>query len=237
MRSLIIIPAYNEERNIGKVLDDIRAHVPDADVVVINDGSTDATAAIASGYGITVLSIPYNVGIGAAMQTGYRYALKKGYDIAIQFDGDGQHRADQVTAIRASLLAAEGDMVIGSRFLGEKGYRPGLARHSGIKILSWTISLLIGHLITDPTSGFRAVNRKVIGFFSTHYPDDYPEPEAVVLLKRAGFKIAEVPVLMRERQTGKSSITPLKAFLYMTKVLLAILVEMLKKVPANTRVS
>lgn len=237
MRVLIIIPAYNEERNIGKVLEDIKAHIPDADVVVINDGSTDATAAIVSAYGITVLSIPYNVGIGAAMQTGYRYALKKGYDIAIQFDGDGQHRADQVTAIRASLLAGGGDLVVGSRFLGEKGYRLGLARHSGIKILSWTVSLLIGHPITDPTSGFRAVNHKVIGFFSAYYPDDYPEPEAVVLLKRAGFRIAEVPVLMRERQTGRSSITPFKAFFYMIKVLLAIFVDMLKKVPATTQVS
>ncbi|RPI38381.1 MAG: glycosyltransferase family 2 protein [Nitrospiraceae bacterium] len=232
-RTLIIIPAYNEENSIRNVLEDINAHFPAADIVVINDGSTDATSAVAKTSGAKVIDLPHNLGIGGAMQTGYKYAEQRGYDVVIQFDGDGQHRADQLETLFEPLLNNGADMVIGSRFIGEKAYKSKFSRLIGIKILSGAVSLLTGKRITDPTSGFRAANRRVVEFFSRYYPDDYPEPEAVVLLKRAGFKIAEVPALMRERQAGSSSITAFKSLYYMLKVLLAIFIDMLKRVPGR----
>lgn len=233
MRTLIIIPAYNEAQAIGNVLADIKVHCPGLDVVVINDGSTDDTSAVAKAGGAEVIDLPYNLGIGGAMQTGYKFAMDEGYGIAIQFDGDGQHRADQVERLVKPLLAGDADMVIGSRFLGAKGYDSTFTRLAGIKILSGLISLLSGGKITDPTSGFRAANGKTMKFFSTNYPDDYPEPEAVVLLRKAGFRVTEVPVLMRERQSGSSSITALRSVYYMLKVLLAILIDMIKRVPGR----
>lgn len=230
-KTLVIIPAYNEEHNITDVLEEIRAHLHDADIVVIDDGSSDSTAEIAANRGTTVISLSYNLGIGAAMQTGYRYAEREGYDIAIQFDGDGQHIADQAGIILKPLLEGKADIVVGSRFLNRDSYDAELSRLIGISILSRIISFFIGQRITDPTSGFRAVNRNVIDFYNTCYPDDYPEPEALVLLHRAGFRIMEVPALMRKRVMGRSSITLLRGFYYMGKVLLAIMIDMLKKVP------
>ncbi len=228
MKKLLIIPAYNEELNIGKVVEDIRAHAREFDMVVINDGSADSTAERAGSCGVPVVTLSYNLGIGGAMQTGYRYARQKGYDMAVQFDGDGQHRADQLQCLLRPVAEGEADVAIGSRFLGEKAYRSGLARLLGIKMLSKFISLLVGMRITDPTSGFRAVNRRVIDFYSDYYPDDYPEAEAIVLLHRAGFRIAEVPALMRDREAGSSSITAIRAFYYMIKVFLAIMIDMIK---------
>jgi glycosyltransferase involved in cell wall biosynthesis len=233
VKGLIIIPAFNEALNIGRVLDDIRAYAPDFDVIVVDDGSTDSTADVAAQCNAAVLRLPHNLGIGGAMQVGYKYARRKGYDIAIQFDGDGQHRADQLEILLGPLLEANVDAVIGSRFLGVRAYESPFARLLGIKILSQVVSFFVGQRITDPTSGFRAVNRQVMAFFVSVYPDDYPEPEAVVLLHRAGFRMSEVPVLMRERLSGRSSITALQAFYYMTKVLLAIMIDMLKRVPVR----
>jgi glycosyltransferase involved in cell wall biosynthesis len=233
VKGLIIIPAFNEALNIGRVLDDIRAHAPDFDVIVVDDGSTDSTADVAARCNAGVLRLPHNLGIGGAMQAGYKYAGRKGYDVAVQFDGDGQHRADQLEILIGPIREANADAVIGSRFLGVKTYESRFARLLGIKILSQVVSFFVGQRITDPTSGFRAVNRQVMAFFVRIYPDDYPEPEAVVLLHRAGFKMAEVPVLMRERLSGRSSITALKAFYYMTKVLLAIMIDVLKRAPAR----
>jgi glycosyltransferase involved in cell wall biosynthesis len=233
MKGLLIIPAYNEERAIGNVIEDIKTHYPGADIVVVNDGSPDSTADVARAHGAGVIDLPHNLGIGGAMQTGYKHAMAEGYDIAIQFDGDGQHRADQIEELVKPLLDGDADMVIGSRFLGEKGYEWTLTRLIGIKILSAVISTLSGRKITDPTSGFRAANRKVMKFFSSYYPDDYPEPEAVILLHKAAFRMAEVPVLMRERQSGSSSITTARSVYYMLKVLLAILIDMLKRVPGR----
>lgn len=230
IKRIIIIPAYNEEDNIGAVLDEIHTFLTDFDVIVINDGSTDRTGLVAEERGVTVLNLPYNLGIGAAVQTGYRYALENGYDIAIQFDGDGQHRADQIPVLVKPLIQGKADLVVGSRFLSEEGYRTTLPRMVGIGILSSVISLLTGLKVTDPTSGFRAANRAVIEFFSRLYPDDYPEPESIVLLRKGGVRILEVPVSMRERLGGVSSITPLRAIYYMIKVLLAIMIDMLKKV-------
>ncbi len=233
MNVLIIIPAYNEKLNIRNVIEEIRDNHPGFDIVVVDDGSTDATADIARGCDVTVISLPYNLGIGAAMQTGYKYACSKGFDIAVQFDGDGQHMADQIDTLLKTLMEDKADLVVGSRFLLPEGYYTSLARLAGIKILSSVISLISGEKITDPTSGFRAANRRVMEFFRRYYPDDYPEPESIVLLKKAGFRIAEVPVLMRERQGGISSISPLRGLYYMVKVLLAVIIDTMKKVPTK----
>ncbi len=228
---LIIIPAYNEEENIVEVIRDIRDKAPVFDIVVIDDGSMDNTRKVAKSLGVTVLRLPFNLGIGAAVQTGYKYAYKNGYHVAIQFDGDGQHRADQIRGLIEPVLKDAADFVIGSRFLKTESYKVGMPRRIGIKILSTVISGLIGQKITDPTSGFRVARGKVIEFFARQYPDDYPEPESIVLLHKAGFRITEVPALMRERRRGSSSITPFRAFYYMVKVLLAIMIDMLKSIP------
>jgi len=230
MKTLIIIPTYNEELSIAGVIEDVRTTLPEADIVVIDDGSLDRTLAVARAAGVTVVSLPFNMGIGAAVQTGYVYARRNGYDIAVQFDGDGQHRADQLEKLLMPLKLGNADVVIGSRFLGKGTYVAEMHRYAGIAILSNIISLCIRHRITDPTSGFRAINADVIRFFSDYYPEDYPEPEAIVLLSKAEFRILEIPVLMRQRMIGSSSITLLRGVYYMGKVLLAILVDMLKKV-------
>jgi glycosyltransferase involved in cell wall biosynthesis len=233
MKILIIIPALNEELNIGGVIDDLKAYVPEANLLVVNDGSTDSTAEIAYSYRATVINLPFNLGIGAAMQAGFKYAERNGYDIAVQFDGDGQHRADQLQDILNPIIDGNADITIGSRFINKGLYDAELPRLVGIRILSRIISIFIGQKITDPTSGFRAVNRKVIEFYSRYYPDDYPEPEALVLLHRAGFRIHEVPTLMRKRLMGNSSITIVKAIYYMIKVILAITIDIIKKVPGR----
>lgn len=230
---LIIIPAYNEEKNLPFVIKNLREYVPNWDVLVINDGSIDSTEKVAKSLGAHVVSLPFNQGIGTAVQTGYIYASRHGYRIAVQFDGDGQHRADQIASIVEPILNSEADLVVGSRFLEKGNYRAPLSRLLGIKILSGVISAITGTKITDPTSGFRAASRPVIEFFSQWYPDDYPEPESLVFAHRAGFRIKEVPVLMRQRQAGRSSITLLKGIYYMLKVTLAIFIDLMKKVPGR----
>ena len=227
---LIIIPAYNEEDSLGAVIESVRKHVPQAGIVVVNDGSTDSTAKVAEGAGVVVLTHLYNLGIGATMQTGYRYARVKGYDIAVQVDADGQHPADQIPRIIGPIIEGKADMVVGSRFLGTGDYRPSLARSTGMGIFSRVVSAIIKEKVTDTTSGFRASGGRCIRFFSHHYPDDYPEVEALVLLHKLGFSIMEVPVRMEDRTGGKSSITPIRSIYYMIKVLLAIFVDLLKKV-------
>ncbi|MFN8512970.1 MAG: glycosyltransferase family 2 protein [Chloroflexia bacterium] len=221
---LFIVPAYNEESSLPGVLSDLRLHQPAADVVVVNDGSTDRTAAVARAHGAMLLDLPVNLGIGGAVQTGLIYAVRQGYRVAVQFDGDGQHRADQVASLLDPLLRGECDVVIGSRFVRAGSYRAPLMRRCGIAIFRMVNSLLIGQAIHDNTSGFRAYNRAALAFLAADYPDDYPEPESVVTLARNGFRLREVPVLMRERQGGRSSITFARAIFYMGKVLLAILI-------------
>ncbi len=230
MNVLIIVPAYNEEESLPGVIRDLREQVPSADVLVINDGSSDGTSRIARERGIKVLDLPYNLGIGGAVQAGYLYASQGGYDIAVQFDGDGQHVAAEIKKMIEPLESGRVDLAIGSRFLDQGKYRTSVFRKVGIWIFSFVLSRILGMNVTDSTSGFRAANRKVIDFFSQRYPDDYPEVESLVLLHKIGMRMQEVPVAMRERTGGRSSITPARSVYYMTKVLIAIFIDLLKKV-------
>lgn len=226
---LVIIPAYNEEAALKMVITSVQKELPSADILVVNDGSTDFTGEIARDLDVVVIEHPFNLGIGATMQTGFRYAAYRNFDIAVQVDGDGQHPADQIKYILEPVERGEADVVIGSRFYGG-GYTLTWARWMGIKVFSKVISLILKEKVTDTTSGFRAVNRKVIEFCSTNYPEDYPEVEAIVLLHKVGFTIKEVPVKFEVRKGGVSSITPSMAFYYMVKVLLAVFIDLLKKI-------
>lgn len=230
MKILIIVPAYNEEESLPGVLLDLREHMPSADVLVVNDGSRDRTARIAREMGVKVLDLPFNLGIGGAMQAGYLYAEQNVYDIAVQFDGDGQHLAAEIKKLFQPLAAGTADIVIGSRFIIPGTYRAPLFRMLGIRIFSVILSGVLGTAVTDGTSGFRAANRRVIEFFARTYPDDYPEVEALVLLHKVNLRMAEVAVTMRERTGGRSSITVLRSVYYMIKVLLAIFIDLMKKV-------
>lgn len=229
MKKLIIIPAYNEEKNLPHVIKAIRASHPHWDILVINDGSQDRTAEVASSLGCEVVSLPFNLGIGAAVQTGFLYAQKYGYDIAVQVDADGQHLPEEIERIVQPILKNEYDVVIGSRYVKRSNYRTPWTRRLGMIILSGINSLILGKKITDTTSGFRAYNRRAILFLAENYPDDYPEPEALVLLSRNGFRVGEVPVQMNERMIGQSSITPIRSIYYMVKVILAIFVDLFKE--------
>ena len=230
MKILVIVPAYNEEGSIKGVNEDLRVNFPQGDLLVVNDGSRDSTAEAAKALGVNVIDLPYNVGIGGAMQTGFLYALQEGYDAALQFDGDGQHHADQIEKILAPFLAGGADLVVGSRFLSEGGFTSSVQRRIGSKILSFVVSTIVGNRITDTTSGFRVYSRKTLDFFSYVYPEDYPEVEAFILAHKKGLRIVEVPSEIGPRTGGKSSITFSQAFYYMVKVLLAISVDLLKKI-------
>jgi len=229
MRTLVIVPAYNEEESLPGVIRDLREHIRSADILVVNDGSKDATARIAQEAGVAVLNLPFNLGIGGAMQAGFLYAEHECYDVAVQFDGDGQHLATEIDKLLRHVREGNADLVIGSRFLDQGKYNTSVYRKSGIWIFSTILSRILGIRVTDSTSGFRAANRRVIEFFARTYPDDYPEVEALVLLHKAKLSMVEVAVHMRERTGGTSSITPLRSVYYMIKVLLAIFIDMLKK--------
>jgi len=228
---LIIIPAYNEEGSVEKVIEGIKTHLPQADILIVNDGSIDLTSERARRSGDVVLDLPFNLGIGGAMQAGYKYAYEKGYDIAIQVDADGQHDPKEIPKLLQALTEKKVDMVIGSRFLGDSEFKSSMIRRVGIWLFSGVISTIARQKITDPTSGFRAANRKAIQVFASDYPQDYPEPEVVVLLHQCGLKMGEVPVGMSKRYSGESSITKIRSVYYVVKVLLAILVDCFKKPP------
>ena len=221
---LIIIPAYNEAENIEKVVDNIITNFPQYDYIVINDGSKDNTRDICKKKGYQYLNLSINLGIGGAVQTGYKYAKDKGYDVAVQIDGDGQHDISYLANILPLIEKGEADIVIGSRFIDKEGFQSSAARRTGIKILSALIFLCTGCKVKDVTSGFRAVNKKFIDIYAASYPTDYPEPEAIVSAVMHGGKIKEQPVVMRERENGTSSINFIKSVYYMIKVTLAILV-------------
>lgn len=221
---LIIIPAYNEEENIEKVVDNIRNNFPQYDYIVINDGSKDNTRDICQKRGYQYLNLSINLGIGGAVQTGYKYAKDKGYDVAVQIDGDGQHDIAYLEEMLPALKNGEADIVIGSRFIDKEGFQSSAARRMGIRILSALIFLCTGCKVKDVTSGFRAVNKRFIDIYAVNYPTDYPEPEAIVAAVMYGGRIKEHPVIMREREKGTSSINFVKSIYYMIKVTLAILV-------------
>jgi glycosyltransferase involved in cell wall biosynthesis len=231
-KTLVIIPAYNEEGSVGKVVEEVKTHLPGIDVLVVNDGSTDLTSEIAQYKGAIVLDLPFNLGIGGAMQSGYKYAYEKGYDIAIQVDGDGQHDPGEIPKLLHVLEEEKADVAIGSRFIGDSQYKASVMRRVGILVLSKAISMIVGEKLTDPTSGFRAANRRAIQLFSVNYPQDYPEPEAMVLLHQCRLKMKEIPVKINQRYSGESSITKIRSIYYMVKVLLAIFVDCFKKRPA-----
>lgn len=224
MRRLAIIPAFNEAGAVGAVIRGIRDAQPDVAIVVVDDGSTDSTAAVAAEAGATVLRLPFNLGIGGAVQTGYKYAWDNGFDAAIQIDADGQHPPTEMHKVLDPLLRGEADMVIGTRFLGEGGFKSSAVRRIGIAMFARLVSLIIRERVTDTTSGFRAVNRKGIALFESDYPQDYPEVETQALAHRHGLRLLEVPVVMRERQAGESSIKVWGSFLYVVKVTLALVI-------------
>jgi glycosyltransferase involved in cell wall biosynthesis len=237
LRRIAIVPALNEEANIARVIAEIRSSDPGLDVVVVDDGSADRTAFAAAAAGAHVVRLPFNLGIGGAVQTGFRYAFEHGYDLAVRVDGDGQHDPRQLGLLLEPVLAGEADIVVGSRFAGSDGYRPSRSRRAGIRLLAWTVSVLVRQRVTDTTSGFQALNRDGIRLFAADYPHDYPEAEATVMVVRHRLRLAEVPVSMRERTAGRSSITALRSIYYMVKVLLAIFVGVFRRnvVPLEER--
>lgn len=227
MKKLLIIPSYNEEKNIFNVYSSIVTKLGDSvDYIFINDGSKDTTEEICKKNNLNYVTLVQNLGIGGAVQTGYLYALKNNYDIAIQFDGDGQHDASYVQELCKEIEEGNYDFCIGSRYIeGSKSeFKSTFMRRFGSNILSFLIKIMTGKKITDPTSGFRAANRKVIEIFANKYPTDYPEPESIVELSKSGIKIKDIPVEMHERQEGQSSITVFKSGYYMIKVGLAIII-------------
>jgi len=230
MKILVIVPAYNEEGNIPSVLNDLNNNFPRGDVIVINDGSQDKTSELARTYGINVIDLSYNIGIGGAIQTGFLYAMSKNYDVAIQFDGDGQHLAKEIPKLLRPHIENGADLVVGSRFLSDGSYNPSVQRRIGAKVLSLIVLLLIRKKITDTTSGFRLYSKKAMQFFSSIYPDDYAEVEALVLAHKKGLTIEEVATQMNPRMTGQSSITISRAVYYMVKVVLAIFIIMIKRI-------
>ena len=231
MRSLVIVPAFNEEAAVGDVVREIRAAVPDADVVVVDDGSSDATAVKARAAGASVIPLPFNLGVGGAMRAGYKFALEHGYDAAVQVDGDGQHDPSDIGALVDGLTQA--DIVIGARFAGRGEYAAKGPRRWAMRLLARSLSRTCGTTLTDVTSGFRAVNRRTIRLFAAHYPSEYlgDTVESLVMAARAGLRVAQVPVAMRERSTGTPSQSPLRASLYFGRALLVLGLARVRRLP------
>ncbi len=223
MKTLIIIPAFNEQENIERVINNLTQNYPKYDYVIVNDCSSDNTEAVCKENGYNYISLPYNLGIGGGVQTGYKYALAKGYDFAVQMDGDGQHNPEYLDKLITPLENGECDIAIGSRFITNEGFQSSGLRRFGIRFLSFLVKLCCGVKVKDVTSGYRAVNKKFIKVYSENYADDYPEPEAIITGKMLGGKISEIPVIMNERTGGVSSISPLKSIYYMIKVSLTII--------------
>ena len=223
MKTLIIIPAYNEQNTLESLINEIKDKCPGIDYLIVNDCSTDGTKELLDRLGAVYVSGPVNLGIGGAVQTGYRYAALNGYDIAIQVDGDGQHDVTYIGDMIDPIMRDEADIVIGSRFIEKEGFQSSGMRRMGIHFLSGLIRLVSGTKVKDVTSGFRAVNRQYIEIFSKNYPDDYPEPEVIVISSLSGARIKEIPVMMRERIDGTSSINMKKSIYYMIKVSIAII--------------
>jgi glycosyltransferase involved in cell wall biosynthesis len=229
LKRVAIVPAYNEERNVGRVIDELQALDPGLDVVVVSDGSTDGTVDVAVSRGAHVVALPYNLGIGGAVQTGFRYAWEEGYELAVRLDGDGQHDPAELRALVAPVVAGEADLAIGSRFVSGEGYRSSAARRVGIRILARVVTWIAHQRLTDTTSGFQAANRRAIGVYAADLPHDYPEVEGIVMAIKHRIRLVEVPVTMREREHGRSSIGALASIYYMVKILVALFVDLFRK--------
>jgi len=226
---LVIVPAYNEEKALPALLRELAEVVPPRHTLVINDGSSDCTSSAARRAGVEVVDLPLNMGIGVAMQTGYKFAQRRGFQFAVQCDADGQHVPAQITMLLEKMRETGADMVIGSRFIGdEDGFKSSFVRRQFIGYFSWWIHLISGVRVFDVTSGFRLCNRKAIELFAEEYPFDYPEPEAIVLVHQSGLGVAETPVRMRERQGGVSSIGFFAGAYFVVKVSIGLLVRRLR---------
>jgi glycosyltransferase involved in cell wall biosynthesis len=228
-RRIAIVPAYNEEQNIGRVVHELRAFDPNLEILVVSDGSLDRTAENAEAAGARVLRLPYNLGIGGAVQTGFKYAWQHGFDLAVRCDGDGQHVPAELPKVIAPVAGGDADIAVGSRFVGGDGYRSSASRRVGIRLLATVVSAIARQRVTDTTSGFQALNRRALELFAADYPHDYPEVEGMVMTIKHRLRLVEVPVEMRERQHGRSSITALRSVYYMAKVLTALFIGLFRR--------
>ena len=227
-RVIVAIPAYGEEKSVGAIVSAVRGKFP-YDVVVVNDGSLDGTSAAARNAGALTLDLPCNLGIGGALQTAYIFARDHGYDALVRIDADGQHEVEDIPRVLEPVLRGQADAVIGSRFLGENEYRISIPRIFGIRFFRFLVNVTTGYRVTDPTSGFFAINRRLVEFYSDHYPSDYPEVDAYILMHRLKARTTEVPVRMYARSEGKSSITTFRAVYYMVKVTLSFLINRIRR--------
>ncbi len=228
-RRVAIVPAYNEEQAIGRVVAELFEYDPSLDVVVVSDGSVDRTAETAEAAGALVLRLPFNLGIGGAVQTGFRYAWERGYDLAVRCDGDGQHVPSELPKVIGPVASGDADIAVGSRFVAGDGYRPSASRRVGIRLLATIVSAIARQRVTDTTSGFQALNRRALELFAADYPHDYPEVEGMVMTIKHRLCLVEVPVQMREREHGRSSITALRSVYYMAKVLTALFIGLFRR--------
>lgn len=227
-KGIIIIPVYNEEYNIKKVIEDLKKEI-EFKLLLINDGSSDKTTTVVKEENrVNIINLPYNLGIGGAVQTGFQYAHKNNYNMVIRMDGDGQHKADQIKKILQPILNRKADVIIGSRFLDNSSKNTTFIRRVGQAIISLLVSLIARQRITDSTSGFRCYNEKALNLLNQYYPVDYPEPEEIIFLKKNGIKIREIAVLMKQREEGESSLTTIKSFYYMIKVTLSIFINIFR---------
>ncbi len=231
-RVLIVVPAYNEAKSLPRLVRSLAEECPGCDVVVIDDGSSDNTREVMKGLGRAV-SLPCNLGIGGAVQTGWQIALREDYDFAMQVDGDGQHPPQEIARLIAAMRESHADLIVGSRFRTEGGFKSTAARRVGIRFFALMLSAICRTRVTDPTSGFRILSRRAIRLLAARYSEDFPEVEALVVAHRAGLRILEVPVVMAERSAGRSSIGALKSLVYMLKVPLAIFMNLLRKPEVN----
>jgi len=235
-KALVIIPAYNEARNIARVIGEIRKHNGSIDILTVNDGSSDATPEIAAACGSAVVSLPFNLGYGVALQTGYKYALREGYDYVVQMDADGQHDPQYIGKFLEEIAKKEADVLIGSRFLSEKCYKISWARAMGMGLFSGISSFIIKQRVTDSTSGYQCIDKDVLGFFVNDiYPCDYPDADVIIMLHLAGFRIQEIPVVMLANNENKTMHSGIRPLYYVFKMFLSIFVTLLRKRPSGYR--
>ncbi len=227
---LVVVPAFNEESSLGSLMAEIRSALPGVQILVVNDGSKDRTVAVARSFGAMTLDLPHNMGVGGAVQAGFQFAIRNGFGYVLRMDGDGQHPPGEAAKLIARMQESRADLVVGSRFGATKECVSSRFRYAGIRTLAFVLSRICRARVSDPTSGFWLVGRPLLEYFAHYYPTDYPEPEALALLRRQGYSFAEVPVRFRERRAGQSSIGFVDALYYMVKVGLALLVDRVREV-------